>query len=426
MSVKGVTTCDTILKKMNDFMDGELSERERAEVVAHTKNCPECAEQLEQVTRMLTMLAEMDENLVIPLDAQAAWRNAVREEAKKRGRRGAPAWVKSMAITAAALALLVGGTMFTRTGSPLLFEAPSIEMASVPQEKGMEWEWEAEDDVASSDMGYDSVSSRGGNLLLSTDGALDQPDNPLITTDDGDAVGETQQKPVVLRTATREFESTLFDEDMDNIDALVNEYGGYYEQRGISGEPLESGNARRGRTADMTARIPFDKLKDFLESLEEIGVTTYHRESAEDISSRYYDVELRLDNFRAQADRLRQLLAEAESVEDMVTIEDKLMSIQVEIDSLEGQLRGWSSQANYSNVYMTLVEVAPRDQIQPASEDLGERIKNGFYDSLNWLVRFLQDMAVFVVTIAPQLAIVLVLFLVIFFIVRAARRKRRG
>lgn len=421
MSVR--MNCEIFQNNLNAFLDSELSEEMRAKMIEHAMNCPECGERLDQMTRLLTMCAEMDEGLVMPLDGQAAWRNAIREEVQKKKRPKTSAWMRSIGAIAAALVLLVSGTAYYRMQLPLSSDQ-YIPLLGGQQAKLVNQTGEVYDEGAS----YSQEAPQSG-YLLDTDGSASD-DLLYGNADSMDADEDGQQSAgkssaIVIRRATRDIETSAFDSDARNIEDLIDEYEGYFEQNSQRGQILEPGMTE-GRTLYVTVRVPSEKLDDFLVSLSAVGTTTYSSESAEDISSRYYDTQARLDVKKEQHTRLKELIAEADSLTDIIELENKLYEVQADIDSIEGQLRGWNSQASLSSVDITMTEVAQRDKVQPITDSLGDRVKNGFYDSVNWLMAFLQDMAVFLAVIAPQLVIIIPLVILIVVIIRIVTRRRRN
>jgi hypothetical protein len=119
-------------------------------------------------------------------------------------------------------------------------------------------------------------------------------------------------------------------------------------------------------------------------------------------------------------------MTSATNLTDIADLSDRFYDLQAEIDSLEGDIRGWNSKADDSLVTVSMTEVPVRDQLQPVGNTLGERIRTGFFDSVNWLSGFLQDMAVTLAAFAPVLVVLIplaVLILVIVKVVRARKRK---
>ena len=66
--------CGEVLERLSDFLDGELSEIERAGVIAHLAGCDTCARFGGQVANAVASLraALVDEGTVSDADARAA------------------------------------------------------------------------------------------------------------------------------------------------------------------------------------------------------------------------------------------------------------------------------------------------------------------------------------------------------------------
>jgi hypothetical protein len=166
-------------------------------------------------------------------------------------------------------------------------------------------------------------------------------------------------------------------------------------------------------------------LDEFLTGLDVIGSLVYKSENAEDVSFQYYDSTARLDALKLQREQINKLLTSATDLTAVVELQDKFYDLQAEIDSLEGRIRGWDSKADYSQVTVHMAEVPVRDQVQPVGDSLIERIRTGFFDSVNWLSGFLQDMAVVLAAFAPILVVLIPLIVLVVVIVRVVRARKR-
>lgn len=410
-------TCKQFESLLDAYLDSELDQETRASMIRHADECPACGEKLETMTRLLTMCAELDEGLTVPLDCQAAWRNAVREEAARRRAPRMGAWAKGLTAVAAALTVLVGSTFALRTMGPMAANPPATQLQQVNYQLPSN---RKSDETAMLAASRDGGMAAKGGVTFDIDGET----GAAAPSGASGGTGARETEAKIIRSATREIETDDFEADYQNVENLVGDYDGVLEGNNITGKPIEPGQ-QTGRVCAITARIPVDDLDAFLESLDALGTVTYQSEEAQDISSAYYDVDTRLTTYKAQRDRLNEMIADAQSVSDLIEIEDKLYQVQADIDSLEGRLRGWDGQVSKSQVNITLTEVAQRDVVQPISGDLGERAKVGFYDSINWLRGFLQDMAVLLATIAPQLIIAVPLIVLICVIVHVVRRRKR-
>jgi hypothetical protein len=275
------------------------------------------------------------------------------------------------------------------------------------------------DSVPSREYGIIPGESPAGDntLSLKTDGSMDL-DQQVI--DDSAA----QRAKVVLRSASRSIETTAYETDSQSVDNLVGEYEGYYESDSQSGQPLQPGGSA-GRQRDMVIRVPSAQLDEFLTGLDVIGNAVYKNQTAEDVSSQYYDADVRLGALKTQRDQINKLMASATDLTAIADLSDRFYNLQAEIDSLEGRVRGWDSKADDSLVTVSMTEVPVRDQVQPVGNTLGERIRTGFFDSVNWLSGFLQDMAVTLAAFAPVLVVLIPLIVLILVIVKVVRARKR-
>ena len=252
-------------------------------------------------------------------------------------------------------------------------------------------------------------------FLLESDGALDT----------GKAVGASGESTqsgeiVVLRSALRHVVSKSFDSDLMWLEDLLREYSAYFEERTITGQAEEY-----SRVLDASIRVPSASLDDFLTALDDMGTVTLREERAEDITADYTDVSTRLAVLRSQLDQLNAMNETAESVSDLIAIHERATELMAEIESYESTLRGWSSQQNYSTVSLTVEEDVTGGEDAP-SASLGERMKEAFNASVEWLRTFGQNAAIFLAALAPRLAVwgpVAVIVIVIICLV--FRRKKK-
>lgn len=103
--------CEEARMLIDAYIDGELSAEEKRALMDHAQACETCAQELEAAELLRDTLAHMDDDVQVPLEAQVAWRSAVRAEAKKKNTRK---WMRMAYAAAAALVLLIGGGIVLR------------------------------------------------------------------------------------------------------------------------------------------------------------------------------------------------------------------------------------------------------------------------------------------------------------------------
>ena len=123
--------CEEFKQLLDAYVDGELSPAEMDALRAHAKACEACREELMAAQLLKETLAHMDDDLTVPLQAQAAWRSAVRAEAGKGKRQQTRKWMRACSALAAALVVALGvGLTANKTPEPQMkLKAAPAEMA---------------------------------------------------------------------------------------------------------------------------------------------------------------------------------------------------------------------------------------------------------------------------------------------------------
>ena len=177
-------------------------------------------------------------------------------------------------------------------------------------------------------------------------------DDMLVEESDSAAGGTQNTKPVkMIYTGYMEMQTLDFDKASSDIDALVKELGGYFQQSSVS-------NGSDGyRRANYTIRVPAAQFEPFFRQAGQLCHVTYKNASADDVSESYYDTEARLETARIKLERLQTLLAKATSMEDIITIESAISETEWDIENLSGTLRHYDALVDCCHVYTYGVDV---------------------------------------------------------------------
>ncbi len=216
-------------------------------------------------------------------------------------------------------------------------------------------------------------------------------------------------KTVNLTAETREFDSLIA-----NVTDRIESLGGYAQSTEIHGNSYGS---QGERSAFIVARIPAQKLDSFVQGITEQSNITSKNESAEDVTLQYADVEAHKESLKIEQERLNQLLEQADNLENIIELENRLTQVRYEIESYESRLRTMNNQVVYATVNLNVHEVreyTPEPVIEPT---FGERIAAGFIESCENAWELIQDFIVGFVSILPTLLVVLVILAVIFLII---------
>ena len=204
---------------------------------------------------------------------------------------------------------------------------------------------------------------------------------------DPDGGGRLREAKMIY-TAHMEVETTAFDTADADLRTLVEVLGGYFEQAAVH-------NYGSGyRSGDYTVRIPADQFQAFLDRVGTICHVTYKEEGSENVSEAYYDAESRLVTQQTKLERLQNLLAQAENMEDIITIESAISDTELEIEQLTGTLRHYDSLVDFSTVYITLQEVYQLSNVEEPATSFGSRVGTAFASGWRGFVSTLESLAV--------------------------------
>ncbi len=176
-------------------------------------------------------------------------------------------------------------------------------------------------------------------------------------------------------------------------------------------------------TVSVTVRVPVDGFRSALDALAELGTVLDRHVEAKEVTDQIVDLEGRLENARASADRLRELYATAGSVEQVVAVEQALTQREAEVESLAGQLQQLEDRADRSTIIATYV-----DEGEPVADEEPDD-DSAFVDGLQAAGAVLAALATAIAALTgfalPFLPFVLVPALAVWIVVRIRRRRAR-
>ena len=106
--------------------------------------------------------------------------------------------------------------------------------------------------------------------------------------------------------------------------------------------------------ANITAQIPADGLDAFIAAVSDLGTVDSVNVTASDVTTQVVDLDARIKALQASIDRMTQLMAEAQRIEDLLAIEMQITTRQAELDSLTAQRSYLADQVAMSTVTVSL------------------------------------------------------------------------
>ncbi len=217
----------------------------------------------------------------------------------------------------------------------------------------------------------------------------------------------------LIRTFELNVETLDFDSFVAAVKKEVSSIGGYIESSSVSGN---SYNYTSNRSADFICRVPSDKLDAFVNTVGGLGNVTYSYEDARDITLSYVDTEARVKSLQTEYDRLLELLAEAENIDTIILLEQRITEVRYQLESYQSQLRTYDNLVDYSTVNLSVHEV--KRITAPEQETVWERIKSDFDDNVYNIWIDAEDLFVWFVSNIPYFIIWGVIIAVMAIVIR--------
>ena len=277
--------------------------------------------------------------------------------------------------------------------------------------------------AADMEMAEEAAYDADGAYLSDDIYSVDSAEVTDDVAEDGAAtpqVEDTSRK--LIKNVNLSVETEPFEELLATITEKTESFSGYIEESYTYNGSNYYG--RGTRNASMTVRIPAQQLDAFLSSVSEVSNVISRNDSVSDVTLQYVDMESHKKALTAEQDRLLELLEQAESVEDIITIESRLSDVRYQIESMESQLRTLQNQVSYSTVYLDIQEV---EKLTPVEEQTrGEMIREGFVDSLYGVGNGLLDFGTAVIIDLPYLVVWAAVILLVILIIRLLRKHRKN
>ena len=234
-----------------------------------------------------------------------------------------------------------------------------------------------------------SPAAAPAETWVETDAAMEEvlyDESAAGTGSSSTALPENQK---LIRTVYMDAQTLSMNDLMAWMDSRVASLGGYYEQKSVR----RSGSRDDGsyyQYADLTIRIPAENLDNFVSLVGEKANIVSTSESTENVTLTYVSTQSRVEALETEQKRLLELLENAETMEDLLVIEERLTDVRWELENYASQLRVLDNQVNYSTIHLSIWEVEEPTVIAERTvwQKIGDRFSENAGDMWHGLVNF--------------------------------------
>ena len=236
----------------------------------------------------------------------------------------------------------------------------------------------------------------------------------------------------IIYSVYADIETITFDDTIDKVHALMQNYGAFIENSSISGVNYSS--RMHGwveyRYAHFSLRVPKENLDGITANLDNLGNVTHRNSNASNITSQFYDTQSRLNSLRIQEERLLDMLSKAADVPDLIMIEERLSDVRYQVETLTTTLNNWQQQVDFSTLTLSIREVEEYTEQVLIHRTYWQQIGDGFMASIRSVGKFFMDLFRWLIVSAPVLILLagigVVIYIIVRRIIRAADAKRKN
>ncbi|GIJ19548.1 DUF4349 domain-containing protein [Micromonospora lutea] len=142
---------------------------------------------------------------------------------------------------------------------------------------------------------------------------------------------------------------------VDDVDLAARDAAAAATRAGgfVGGDQRRSSDA--DAVADLELRVPAQRFYAVVEELAGLGRQERREIGTQDVTEETIDLDARIASQRARVESARRLLAQADSISDLVSIENELARREADLASLEAKKRRLADLTALSTITVTLV-----------------------------------------------------------------------
>ena len=209
------------------------------------------------------------------------------------------------------------------------------------------------------------------------------------------STGNTARKVSKTVDADIEVQKGTLAEKIAALQTFITSKQGYVIS---SRESKETVDKDEYSTTDIAFKVPFAELEKTLAYVRTVGDVQSLNSYTTDLTNQYQDTQAYIDSYQKEKEQIEKLLAKADKIADIITIEQKLSEIQRNIDQNKKDLINLGRQTDYITVNL---HVSEKQNIQEVRRYLTPftELATLFTKSFNAAIEFLMVVIGFAIPI---------------------------
>ena len=187
---------------------------------------------------------------------------------------------------------------------------------------------------------------------------------PGAAGDAAAANSPTSSERLVIRNANLSLVVKDPTDAANKIQELAQSLGGFVVNSYVYQTSVDTAG-NKIMQANITVRIPAEKLDEALAKIKELAVTVNSENiTGQDVTSEYTDLESHLRNLEAAEAQLQKIMDGATKTEDVLAVYNQLVYIRDQIEQVKGQMKYYRDSAALSAISVDLIPDALSQPIE--------------------------------------------------------------
>jgi len=272
------------------------------------------------------------------------------------------------------------------------------------------------------DFGYkqslSGASANGGagsvEYAPETPGTTQPTENPNV---------DSNKSRLLIRTVNMSVETKELDKVKTDLEIIVETDGGYIESSNMNG----TGKDKNLRTLTYTIRVPADQLDTVIAAVGNSCTVLSSNENSTDVTLEYVDTQAKIESLRVEYDQLMKLLKEANDLDTIIVLQNRITDVRYEIESYESRIRVLENQVTYATLHLTIREVLEETVVEPAHiPTFGEQIAEQFKETWENTKEFGKNLVLVIIACLPGIIFLGINAIIVVIIIKSIKKKRRN
>ena len=176
---------------------------------------------------------------------------------------------------------------------------------------------------------------------------------PVVSANHKSAIAVAYDSTMNTKSARKIIETATLDVNVTNLTHAANDLSKLAVTDGGFVESMNSVDNSNQSSLTLTVRVPEGDFNSFLLAARKIGSVNSFNQTGQDVTQQYNGLRQQFDELQNEASAYTRLFGKAQSMQDMLEIQQSLTQVNTQIADIESQLHSLDRSVQLSTVNIT-------------------------------------------------------------------------